>query len=87
MITGTGMILSISARVFFTEYIQFIFIMMANEHRVFSGYLVVKPNNLFTVISKKMFEFNLPIRLRTAMIDFEQGVYNVFTKHYPTVTV
>ncbi|CAF4342082.1 unnamed protein product [Rotaria sp. Silwood2] len=34
-----------------------------------------------------MFEFRLPIRLRTITIDFELAVYNVFTKNYPTVIV
>ncbi|CAF1470139.1 unnamed protein product, partial [Rotaria sordida] len=43
--------------------------------------------DLFTVIFKKMFEFRLPIRLRTITIDFELAIYNVFTKNYPTVIV
>ncbi|CAF1027549.1 unnamed protein product [Rotaria sordida] len=34
-----------------------------------------------------MFEFNLPVRLKTITIGFEQAVKNVFKKHYPTVTV
>jgi hypothetical protein len=34
-----------------------------------------------------MFEFNLPIRLKTITIDFELDVSNVFTKHYPTVII
>ncbi|CAF3046268.1 unnamed protein product [Rotaria sp. Silwood2] len=44
-------------------------------------------NDLFTVIFRKMFEFNLTIRLRTVTIDFELGVYNVFKKNYSTVIV
>ncbi|CAF4063355.1 unnamed protein product [Rotaria sordida] len=34
-----------------------------------------------------MFEFNLPVRLKTITIGFEQAVKNVFKKHYPIVTV
>ncbi|CAM4740257.1 unnamed protein product [Rotaria magnacalcarata] len=34
-----------------------------------------------------MIEFHLIIRLRTITIDFELGVSNVFTKHYPSVIV
>ncbi|CAF1497202.1 unnamed protein product [Rotaria sordida] len=43
--------------------------------------------DLFALIFKEMFEFNLPVRLETITLDFEQAVKNVFTKHYPTVTV
>ncbi|CAF4601163.1 unnamed protein product [Rotaria sp. Silwood1] len=43
--------------------------------------------DLFAVIFKKMMEFKLFIKLRTITIDFELGVANVFTKHYPIVTV
>ena len=43
--------------------------------------------DLFAVIFRKMMEFQLFIKLRTITMDFELGVANVFTKHYPTVTV
>ncbi|CAF3894990.1 unnamed protein product, partial [Rotaria sordida] len=43
--------------------------------------------DIFALIFKKMFEFDLLVRLRTITIDFEQAVKNVFTKHYPTITV
>ncbi|CAF3691775.1 unnamed protein product [Rotaria sp. Silwood1] len=43
--------------------------------------------DLFAVIFRKMMEFQLFIKLRTITIDFELDVTNVFTKHYPTVTV
>ncbi len=34
-----------------------------------------------------MFEFQWVTRLRTITIDFELGISDVFTKHYPTVIV
>ncbi|CAF1224681.1 unnamed protein product [Didymodactylos carnosus] len=43
--------------------------------------------DLFSVLFRKMSEFQLVIRLRTIAIDFELGVSNVFTKYYPSVIV
>ncbi|CAF2038749.1 unnamed protein product [Rotaria magnacalcarata] len=57
---------------FFIRYIRFMHIMTDYQHHAFLPYLAVNPNKLI---------------LRTITIDFELGVSNVFTKHYPSVIV